>query len=229
MASFTMISRVRAPHSASDPTRGVAAPSIDSAWLAQRPYTAFFCEENAWQLACAPAISNRSQVVFITNATRSVAMWSQRAAAVDPIVWDYHVVVVVEEPPTPALAPVFMVLDHDCRSATVQPLERWLMTSFRAGLRDDVMPRFRVLPAAVFADHFASDRRHMIDHEGAPIKPFPPWAAPHAERGSSLERLLDLDDTTDDPLRGEVVDLPGLAKRFGITGLVLPPFVGVSR
>ena len=135
----------------------------------------------------------------------------------------------VEAPAGPGPAPVFMVLDHDCRSATVQPLEGWLMTSFRGGLRDDVMPRFRVLPAAVFATWFASDRRHMFDHEGAPMKPFPPWAAPHAERGSSLERLLDLDDTTDDPLRGEVVDLHGLAQRFGITRLTLPPFVGVSR
>ena len=164
-------------------------------------------------------------MVVITNPTQSVAMWSQQAAVADPIVWDYHVVVVVEEAPSDAGSPpAFLVLDHDCRSATVQPLEQWLTTSFRRGLRDDVMPRFRVIPAVVFATHFASDRRHMVDHEGAPIKPFPPWPAPHAERGSSLARLLDLEDERADPLRGDVVDLPGFARRFGIPRLTLPPF-----
>jgi hypothetical protein len=231
--------RMRAPHPPFDPAAApawpvdvAATPSLDPTWLAQQPYTAFFCEENVWRLCCDTALQPRAWALIITNTRRTVAMWSQRATNIDPIVWDYHVVTVVAVAVTAALindatsVGDVVVLDQDCRAGTVLPLQRWLMTSFRAGLSVDVSPRFRMVPAADYATSFASDRRHMLDHEGAPLQPLPPWPAPNAERGSSLARILDLDDASvgnADHLQGEVLDLEGLARRFGLKDLQLPP------
>jgi hypothetical protein len=234
-----MIARMRAPRPSFDPVLapacpagGTATPRLDATWLAQQPNKAFFCEENVWQLCCDTALQSTAWALIITNTDRTVAMWSQRATVVDPIVWDYHVVTVAAVAATTALivdktvVDDVVILDHDCRAGTVLPLRRWLMTSFRAGLVDKAMPRFRLVPAADYSAWFASDRRHMLDHEGAPLKPLPPWPAPNAERGSNLGRVLDLDDDSvgnADHLQGEVFDIQGLARRFGINDLQLPP------
>lgn len=187
-----------------------AAP--DASWLACRPAAPFFCEENVWRLCLdAPAAWDLHAVV-IANAAHAVAMWDQRAAVVDPIVWDYHVVAVTRRPSA-------LVLDVDARHHTVQPLAGWLMASFRAGVRPDLMPRFRVMPAAVYADVLASDRRHMRDDDGAPTHPFPPWPPPHPERPGTLMRLIDVDDH----IAGEVVDIAGLARTFALPRVTLPP------
>lgn len=233
-----MIARMRAPHPPFDPAGApvcpgdvAATPFLDATWLVQQPYAAFFCEENVWQLCCNTALQPRAWALIITNTSRTVAMWNQRATTIDPIVWDYHVVTVVADAVTPALiidetiVGEIVVLDQDCRAGTVLPLQRWLMASFRAGLYDDVRPRFRLVPAADFSTSFSSDRRHMLDHEGRPLKPLPPWPAPNAERGSSLARILDLDDASvgnDNHLQGEVLDIEGLARRFGVKNLQLP-------
>lgn len=193
-------------------------PRLDPAWLAARPSTPLFCEENVWQVCRALLADDdgdrRVWAVFVTNATRTVAMWAQQAAVVDPIVWDYHVVTVVEGADGP------VVLDVDCRAGTVLPLRGWLQASFRAGLRSDVEPRFRIIPARVYVDVLASDRSHMRDDDGQPLQPFPPWQAPNAERPGTLQRLIDLDDH----LAGDVFDAKRLARRFGVAHVVLPPF-----
>lgn len=184
----------------------------DATWLAARPATPFFCEENVWQLCRQAPPAWDLHAVVITNADHAVAMWGQRAASADPIVWDYHVVAVTRRPTA-------LVLDVDARRDTVLPLEAWLRVSFRAGVRDDVMPRFRVMSAAVYAEVLASDRRHMRDAHGTPTQPFPPWPAPHPERENTLARLVDVADH----IAGEVVDLAGLARAFHLPAITLLP------
>lgn len=192
-------------------------PRLDPAWLASRPSTPFFCEENVWMRCADLAGDARVHAVVITNPHHAVAMWSQRAAVVDPIVWDYHVVVLVDDPSDRRGA---IVLDVDCRAGSVLPLGDWLRASFRAGLRSDVQPHFRVVPARDYVDVLASDRSHMRDDDGHPTRPFPPWPPPHAERPGTLRRLIDLDDD----IAGDVVDLGGLARRFGLDDVALPAF-----
>lgn len=184
----------------------------DAAWLATRPATPFFCEENVWRLCLDAPPQWELQAVVISNADHAVAMWGQRAAVVDPIVWDYHVIAVARRPSP-------LVLDVDDREHTVRPLAGWLASSFRSGVREVLLPRFRVMPAATWAEVLASDRRHMRDADGQPTQPFPPWPPPHPERPGTLTRLIDFDDD----IAGEIVDLAGLARLFDLSPVPLPP------
>ena len=188
---------------------GPTAP--DASWLANRPAMPFFCEENVWRLCLEAPAAWDLHAVIITNAAHTVAMWEQRAARIDPIIWDYHVVAVTR-------CPAAAVLDVDARVHTVRPLNEWLEASFRADLRADVMPRFRVMPAAVYAEVLASDRRHMRHPDGLPTKPFPPWPPPHPERPGTLMRLIDIEDD----IAGVIVDIAGLAAFFDLPHVSLP-------
>jgi len=171
------------------------SPTFDAAWRARQRHQPFFCEENVWHLlrAAADELPSPRAAVFVTNRDRSVAMWGQRAATQDPIVWDYHVV---------ALLPRHgIVVDLDDRDAVARPLREWLPYAFRAA-EPRFLPYFRVVPADEFEAKFSSDRSHMRDAAGRPLRPFPAWPAPFAaERGTNLQRFLDLDD----PFAGRVL------------------------
>lgn len=185
------------------PPDGAVLPTAE--WLNARPRMPFFCEENVWKICLdAPAWWD-VQAVVISNAFKTVAMWQQRAAPRDPIIWDYHVVAITT-------APHVLVLDADTRDHIVTPLDVWLQRAFRAGVHDAYAPRFRVLGAAVYADVLASDRRHMRDAHGVPLRPFPPWPPPHPARPGTLMRLID----PSDPLVTPMIALEALAGRFGI-------------
>ncbi|MFY9341670.1 MAG: hypothetical protein WAT39_04225 [Planctomycetota bacterium] len=172
--------------------------TFDDAWRARQRYQPFFCEENVWQLLRSGSSPQPTAAVFVTNAARSVAMWGQRAAQHDPIVWDYHVVALL---PTHGL-----VVDLDDRDRCAWPLREWLAHAFR---EDDpaCAPRFRVVPGPEFVAVFSSDRSHMRDSAGQERQPFPPWPAPfQPARGMNLPRFLDLADA----IAGIVTDAPGL-------------------
>lgn len=160
-----------------------------------------FCEENVWWLLQAPELPETGAALFITNPGRTVAMWGQRAATRDPIVWDYHVV---------ALLPrAGLVLDLDDQQRFAWPLHDWLAHAFRDEVEAEFQPQFRLIEAGEFRRVFSSDRSHMRDAEGRPLQPFPAWPAPFApERGMNLPRFLDLDD----PIAGVVLDREGLVR-----------------
>lgn len=186
---------------------------LDPDWFAKQPRTPFFCEENVWLLCRDAPWQARMSAVVVANAAGTVAMWAQRAADVDPIIWDYHVVAVVDDD---ARGP--LVVDSDCRSGLILTLPDWLRASFRAGIRGAFLPDFRVMRAADYVDVLASDRRHMRDAHGEPTRPFPPWPPPHPEREGTLSRLIDVDDG----IAGVVVELDGLARMFDLPPLELP-------
>jgi len=177
---------------------------FDDAWRRARPHQPFFCEENVWRLLADGALPAASAAVLVTNTRRTVAMWGQRAAVRDPIVWDYHVVALVQDPAT--------IVDLDDRQQVAWPLRRWLDHAFRDDVDAGLRPRFRVVDRAAFLATFSSDRSHMRTPDGRERQPFPPWPAPfRRELGMTLPRLLDLDD----PIAGVVVDRDGLAALSG--------------
>jgi hypothetical protein len=180
--------------------------ALTEAWLFSCPSAPFFCEENVWKVCQLAPSSWGVHAVVISNAAQTVAMWGQRAAMRDPIVWDYHVVAV-------ATAPSLLVLDVDTRGHALCPLGAWLRLAFRAGVPDAWSPRFRVLAAEVYIEALASDRRHMLDPRGAPLRHFPPWPPPHPDRPGTLTRLIDPGDSFVTPM----IDLDGLARRFGLS------------
>ncbi|MBM4359529.1 MAG: hypothetical protein FJ096_15605 [Deltaproteobacteria bacterium] len=151
-------------------------------------YQPLYCEENVFRLLAHPQlVRSRRFALFITNRSRRVAMWAQRAAAsTDPIVWDYHVVLLT-------LAPA-RIWDLDTRLPVPCDLERYLAQSFLPlePAVASLAPAFRLVPAAELIATFASDRRHMRTSEGGFTAPPPPWPPPGV--GSTLERYLDLED-----------------------------------
>jgi len=170
-------------------------------------YHPFYCEENVYHLAREPVVAaRRREVVFISNADRSVAMWSQRAAGVrgHALLWDYHVVLLVQDP--------WEIWDLDTLLGLPLPARDYLRRSFRADLPEEYLPRFRAVGAEAFVEAFASDRAHMRRKDGRYQRPPPPWPAIGApERESNLMRFVD----TSAPFLGEVLDLAGLAARVG--------------
>ena len=165
-------------------------------------YAPFYCEENVFHLAGEPLLAGRPRrVVFVSNAARRVAMWEQRAAGGpgQAMLWDYHVVLLAAYP--------WEVWDLDTLLGFPVPAGEYLDASFRAGLREAYMPRFRVVDADLFVATFASDRSHMRRRDGRWKKPPPPWppiGAPGAE--ANLMRFVDVTA----PFLGEVMDLEGL-------------------
>lgn len=197
MGSFTLVSSVRAPVPAAPPE---PAPVLDDRWRAAQRYQPFFCEENVWHLVTGDALPRPRAAVFITSTVDVVAMWGQRAAAADPILWDYHVVALLPEHG--------LVVDLDDRDAVLWDVDDWLAHAFRPLADPGLAPLFRVVDESALRRTFSTDRRHMYDDAGAPQRPFPSWPAPwQPALGMTLPRFLD----PRDDFAGVVVDADGLS------------------
>lgn len=138
-------------------------------------------------------------VVFVSNHLKTVPLWRQRAAASPgvPVVWDYHVFAVLRQGGgQPAL-----VFDLDC---TLEPfpctLEEYRQQVLLGSCRE-LPPQYRrcyrVIPAPLFLQHFASDRSHMRDGADGWLQPPPSWpliagaaAATAAARGGATAHTL---------------------------------------
>lgn len=166
----------------------------------------YFCEENAWRAL--GRVPQRAAVVFITNRAQRVAMWHQKAALRDPVLWDYHVVVLVDAVDgAVAGADGGFVVDVDCTAGVVLPRAAWLAASFH-DVDAPLRPLFRVVPRAAFLRSFSTDRCHMRDADGGWMQPPPPWAPPYDPAlGHTLQRFIDVDDD----IAGAVVDAAAFA------------------
>jgi hypothetical protein len=182
------------------------AVGVRDAERARFLYQPFYCEENVHQLCRDPLFAGRRcDVVFISNPDRTCVMWHQRAARRPGghLFWDYHVVLLT-------LADGWEVWDLDTTLGLPVPADEYLAGSFRDGIAPELMPRFRIVDAALFVQTFASDRAHMRLPGGAFRKPPPPWP-PIGPPGapSNLMRFVDMEQ----PFLGEVLDLAALRAR----------------
>lgn len=179
-------------------------PAFDDAWRRAQDHQPFFCEENVLRLLQRTALPADAAAVFVSNDDRSVAMWGQRAASEDPIVWDYHVV---------ALLPAHdLVVDLDDRRQVAWPRRAWLTHAFREPLEPRFRARFRIVPRGELLARFSSDRSHMRDLQGRPLHAFPAWPAPFdPQLGHTLPRFVDLADA----IAGVVTDAAGLLRHRG--------------
>lgn len=167
-------------------------------------YHPLYCEENVFHLCGHPDVAARAPAaVFIRGAGAHCVMWHQRLAEGpgEPVVWDYHVVLLARDP--------WQVFDLDTTLALPCDALSYLRRSFRPelSLRREFVPWFRVVPADELARTFASDRSHMRTHSGEWTAAPPPW--PAIGQGTTLARFLDRRDA----IAGEVLDLPALIDR----------------
>lgn len=131
-------------------------------------------------------------------------MWNQRAGRGEPIVWDYHVIVIAENP--------VEVWDIDTLLGLPIDISDYLSGSFHPEMPEAFQPCFRVVHADVFVDVFASDRSHMQRADGSYRKPPPSWpiiTSPGPK--SNLMDFVDMERT----FVGEVLSLGELQERFG--------------
>jgi len=164
-------------------------------------HTPYYCEENIWWLAQDARFADKqAEVVFISNAPRTVAFTHQRAAARagDVVVWDYHVVLLVAGE----------VWDLDCTLGAPLTLRAWLDASFGAEVHETYAPVFKRIDAGQYIAHFASDRRHMRGPDGAWQAPPPAWPI-IGEGRHALESFVEVGDER----WGEVVSLGALRAR----------------
>jgi hypothetical protein len=188
MGSFTLKAAVSAP-------APHTCPTFDARWRDAQHHQPFFCEENAWHLVTGASLPQPRCAVFIFGARGHVAMWGQRAAVVDPIFWDYHVVALLPGRGT--------IVDLDDRDAVGWDIDAWLARAFRPLADAALAPRFRGVDEGALRRTFSTDRSHMLDERGAAQRPFPPWPAPwDPALGMTLPRFLD----PRDDIAGVVVD-----------------------
>jgi hypothetical protein len=145
-------------------------------------YCVYYCEENIWQLAAEPGMADgMSEVWLITNPSRKVATWAQRASTAPdtPIIWDYHVVLARYDE-----TQAWQVWDFDHRGPFVRPAQYWLAASFPIEVRAELAPSFRCIPARDYLREFSSDRRHMRSPEDPDLwKAAPPAWPPIGHSG----------------------------------------------
>ena len=134
-------------------------------------YQPFYCEENIWHLAAARRETGlQSTIALISNQHRQCAVWNQRAAprAGEPIVWDYHVILIDEQGG---------VHDLDTLLGAPVPLHEWVSGSFAPlGLiQARYEPRFLLLDGDTYLARFSSDRSHMRTKAGRFRHAPPSW------------------------------------------------------
>lgn len=169
-------------------------------------YAPFYCEENVWWLAEEPRFAGQpTEVVFVSNARRTVAVWGQRAARGpgEPVVWDYHVVLATRGERG------VEVWDLDSAIGTPLRAADWLDASFDPRAAPRFAPRFRVVDASTFVARFASDRRHMRTPAGGWRVPPPSWPV-IGDGAHNLEAWVDVHDDT----FGAAIDLDTLRHRW---------------
>ena len=169
-------------------------------------YWPFYCEENVWHLAA--RVGEGRGAAFLSNRDREVALWGQRGAETPelPVVWDYHVILLAHAEGG------WEVWDPESVLGLPVDAGRYLDVTFlgSAFLPAGLRPSFRLVPASLYREVLASDRRHMRRDDGSYLHPPPPW--PEIGEGSNVARFADMDAD----FLGEVVDLAGLRRRLGL-------------
>ncbi|KAH7107435.1 N-terminal glutamine amidase-domain-containing protein [Auriculariales sp. MPI-PUGE-AT-0066] len=180
-----------------------------------RIYTSGYCEENVYNLLrmfIHQYPQWRAFAVFISNPTKSVAVWEQRASS-DPVsgrlvVWDYHVIAWLFPPSeddrqqadngitTPNSSKRSWIYDMD--STLQQPClaREYLSKTFKNQTALELRWRssFRIVSAGDYLENFASDRSHMLKNVGnteemeyiAPVPPYDPIRGPLAQVSHNL-------------------------------------------
>ncbi|XP_015122541.1 protein N-terminal glutamine amidohydrolase [Diachasma alloeum] len=178
-------------------------------------YTSCFCEENVWKLCQDVATRHTAElqhcyVAFISNEDRRVPLWRQREGKDEDqvIVWDYHAILIY--------APDERAVVYDLESALPFPTFFWKYATetFRSdeALRPEFHRRFRLVPAATYLQHFASNRAHMKREDGTWIKTppdYPPISTPTCK--DNLDMFINMEPGKG---LGSVLSLKQLVNRF---------------
>lgn len=175
-------------------------------------YCPLYCEENIWHLCQLEDFAQtQTYVLFISNPTKSCAMWQQKSASslLYPVVWDYHVVLLVkaqvvinqQDDNTLAKNSGWRVYDLDSLLPLGIELDEYLRQSFSPPLEVnepqvkfacEFHPCFKLVCGKIYAEKFSSDRKHMHNQNGSWVSPPPLWPVIIGDQALSLQRLTDM-------------------------------------
>lgn len=165
----TLAAALRVSNIAMMQEESISVSATDSALEVERDQdlrVPCYCEENVWRLAYRKIQARPNEqdcyfVAFISNSIKTVPMFFQRAASSPEtsVCWDYHVILLYAHPTERDVYvyDIDSVLDYPCT------LAEYLRRSFPYEAPFVMAPLFRVVPAALFLQHFSSDRMHMFN------------------------------------------------------------------
>ncbi|CAJ0571485.1 unnamed protein product, partial [Mesorhabditis spiculigera] len=112
-------------------------------------------------------------VVFLSNEERAFSIFEQKACREDRdyVIWDYHVILVEKVDGASKVYDLDTRLDFPC------PFTEYCEESFPSEWKfpPECARKFRILPVAVYLEHFSSDRRHMRKADNTWNSPPPSW------------------------------------------------------
>lgn len=162
-------------------------------------YVPNYCEETVWHilhLAQRKGLPAQNLfAVFITNAQRCVGVAMQRAASEQDgrrlCFWDYHVIPIIRVPSENGAAA--LVFDCDSLLPFPTPLVEYVNRSLRCDVKgtncENAPHHFRVVRFDELVNHFASDRRHMLQQEDLGNSKKPTWSSTPPQRPCIRARL----------------------------------------
>ncbi|KAK9806331.1 hypothetical protein WJX72_010487 [[Myrmecia] bisecta] len=161
-------------------------------------YTACYCEENIYKLVNQLLHDDQAKLlyaVFLSNPAKQLPLWRQRAGhgVHGFVLWDYHVIAVESRQSEPPL-----VWDLDSTLELPCTLQTYAAESLgvgRAALPPEYARLFRVVPAGVFLQHFASNRSHMCTADGMWLAEPPAYPCITASDGTvmNLPQYIDME------------------------------------
>lgn len=158
-------------------------------------YTAFFCEENIWQLlnSIDHLEFKKYSILFITNEYKTCALMNQRAAREgEYIIWDYHVILHDLDKSK--------VLDYDTLLGFETNIEEYFTHTF--GNQKLLPPQYQSqlieIQAEEYYSKFNSDRSHMLDSLGNQVQKFPDWPPVINKDGINLKDLMNMTESVKD-------------------------------
>ena len=168
-------------------------------------YVPYFCEENVWQLCQHQALEGRRcHVLFISNPIQECLFMHQRVAAPGKaVVWDYHVVLLVQDRP-------WYIVDLDTKLPCPLLLTEYIRKTFPKSTPPEYHPLFRCVERKSFIENFASNRQHMR-HNGRWLQKPPPWTPPKTPwTDMNLPNFISMEED----FLGEVLTTSALLARF---------------
>ncbi|KAF0759489.1 protein N-terminal glutamine amidohydrolase [Aphis craccivora] len=177
-------------------------------------YTAFFCEENIWQLTKLILETNKSNpnvkcyVIFVSNYAKCVHLWNQNSSHNEGLMfWDYHVFLIVQHLDNT------LVFDMDTRLQFPVPFQQYAKESIREEFKESYSKRyFKVVDGDVYVSKFSSDRNHMVDFDGGWMSPPPPYPPIlNEEKVNNLDNFISMDPSNE---FGPVLNLQEFKARF---------------
>jgi protein N-terminal glutamine amidohydrolase len=179
------------------------------------PYSSCYCEENVWKLCNLvrqnhPSELSRCHVVFVSNESRMVPLWRQKAGREEEklVFWDYHVVILYQPDER------CVVYDLDSQLPFPTYFQKYVTETFRTDqiVKPSYFRFFRVIPATVYLQTFSSDRSHMLQQDGSWSKPPPSWPIiQSASEKMNLDSFISMDAKQG---CGEVFSLTEFVKKF---------------